>query len=251
MRRRSIRNAAPHHMVGEADYLQSIQNVPLSERPPLLCAIAGPSVWSQADVPALRRRLALLRQILATRSCHRSSRTPTQVLTGQAQLAVGEAEEARRSGDSGLMRSFRRPRRPPSGTSQRRNLRGRRAAIADRDLSSPRSHAVMLATLVEPPQLALCRHRPLLALGRKRRQARRQRPKQRKCDSSRRSRSRSHAVVGGSKPRATRARQENRPFCRIQRAWSSWHKRRMITRPCTRMHRAGRRERISRNRRSW
>src|SRR6266542_3867688 len=88
--------------------------------------------------------LALLRQILATRSCHRSSHRPTQVLTGQAQLAVGEAEEARRSGDSGLMRSFRRPRRPPSGTSQRRNLRGRHAAIADRDLSSPRSDAVML-----------------------------------------------------------------------------------------------------------
>src|SRR6266542_5363500 len=48
------------------------------------------------------------------------------------------------------MRNFRRPRRPPSGTSQRRNLRGRRAAIADRDLSSPRSDAVMLMTT--PPR---------------------------------------------------------------------------------------------------
>ncbi len=42
----------------------------------------------------------LLRQILATRSCHRSSHRPTQILTGQAQLAIGEADEARRSGNS-------------------------------------------------------------------------------------------------------------------------------------------------------
>src|SRR6266542_4933170 len=70
-----------------------------------------------------------------TRSCHRSSHRPTQVLPGQGELAVGEAEEARPSGDSGLMRTFRRP---------RRHLRGRPAAIADRDLASPRSDAVSL-----------------------------------------------------------------------------------------------------------
>src|SRR6266496_3144552 len=70
-----------------------------------------------AQVPAIydpmndKRSLALLRQILATRSSHRSSHRPTQVLTGQAQLAVGEAQEARPSGDSGPMRRLRRPRR--------------------------------------------------------------------------------------------------------------------------------------------
>ncbi len=77
---------------------------------------------------------ALRRQILAARSFRWSSPTPTQVLTGQAELAVSEAEEARPSGHSGLKRSFRRP---------RRHLRGRHGAIADRDLSSSRSHAVM------------------------------------------------------------------------------------------------------------
>jgi hypothetical protein len=42
----------------------------------------------------------LLRQILATRSFHRNSHSPTKVLTGQAELAVGKAEEARRRGYS-------------------------------------------------------------------------------------------------------------------------------------------------------
>jgi len=35
--------------------------------------------------------LPLLRQIVAARSFHRSSHRPTQVLTGQAELAVAEA----------------------------------------------------------------------------------------------------------------------------------------------------------------
>ncbi len=47
--------------------------------------------------------LTLLRQIVAARSFHRSSHRPTQVLTGQAELAVGEAEEARPRGHAGLM----------------------------------------------------------------------------------------------------------------------------------------------------
>ena len=45
-------------------------------------------------------RPALLRQIVATRSLHRSSRSPTKVLTGQAELIVGEAGKARRGGYS-------------------------------------------------------------------------------------------------------------------------------------------------------
>src|SRR6266496_2554541 len=100
-----------------------------------------------AQVPAIydpmndKRSLTLLRQILTTRSSHRSSHRPTRVLTGQAELAVGEAQEARPSGDSGPMRRLRR---------LRRILCGRRAAIADRDLSLPRSDAVMLTVLLEP-----------------------------------------------------------------------------------------------------
>src|SRR6266542_847360 len=71
-------------------------------------------------------RVALLRQILATRSFHRSSHKPTKLLTGQAKPASGEAAEARPDGYSNLVAQLRRP---------RRNLPGRHAAIADRDLS--------------------------------------------------------------------------------------------------------------------
>src|SRR6266542_1455570 len=92
--------------------------------------------------------LALLRRILATRSFHRSSHKPTKLLTGQAEPASGEAAEARPDGHSSLVAQLRRPRRPPSGTSRRRNLPGRHAAIADRDLSSARSDAVMLGWLL-------------------------------------------------------------------------------------------------------
>src|SRR6185436_13019499 len=44
--------------------------------------------------------LALLGQILATRSLHRSSHSPTKVLTEQAERAFGKPVEARRGGKS-------------------------------------------------------------------------------------------------------------------------------------------------------
>ena len=90
---------------------------------------------------AFARRLTLPRQILATRSFHLSSHEPRKVPTERAEPPIGEGAEAR-PGDHFHSDAQIRLRRPPTGTSQRRNLGGRPSAIADHDLSSPTSDTV-------------------------------------------------------------------------------------------------------------
>src|SRR6266511_4213204 len=79
--------------------------------------------------------LAILRQIVAARSFHRSSHRPTQVTDRTGRTAC---RRSRRGEASRPFRSDGFYRRP------RRKFAWGNAAIADRDLSSPRSDAVML-----------------------------------------------------------------------------------------------------------
>src|SRR6266496_2143297 len=90
--------------------------------------------------------LALLRQILTTRSLHRSSHRPTKLLTEQAEAAFGKAEAARPR-DHSLLRHSSDGLAGAGGPKARRvtrRLRGRPAKIAARDLLWPRSDAGML-----------------------------------------------------------------------------------------------------------
>ncbi len=74
--------------------------------------------------------LALLRQILAARSLHRSSHKPRNELTGQAEVLFQTADWRPPGGRSHLKQEIRR---------SRRSLSGRPADHADRDLSVPRN----------------------------------------------------------------------------------------------------------------
>src|SRR5258707_5659184 len=83
--------------------VQSVAYISLHEtrgRPKLSAyrTIPSGSPSSDASRELTIQASALLRQILATRSLHRSSHSPTRVLTGQAEPVIGEAGKATRGG---------------------------------------------------------------------------------------------------------------------------------------------------------
>src|SRR6266542_2704848 len=139
---RAIRQACIHTSAVARKHARPASSAARKEPHPLRRSVERhPNSAYFWDDRRCKRPLTLLGQILATRSLDRSAHETTD---RTAEIAPGNAGEARPRGHRTLKRSSDGLAVPRRGLRSGRTLSGRHAAIADRDLSWPISDAVML-----------------------------------------------------------------------------------------------------------